>query len=173
MSPTATAALGDRGASPASPGGLLDALLAAIAPADEEVSDLRIGSFLTAVVSRGCGLASPLAAQWSRLGAEPVRRAGALLPARVAELCPLVHSDNPLEASLGLAALNSLLSPEPEQWVEGKSHELLAELARGRRVAVVGHFPFVERLRPLTDRLWCFELPGRQLPSDLGPEAMD
>jgi hypothetical protein len=36
--------------------------------------------------------------------------------------------------------------------------EVLARQARGRTVAIVGHFPFIEKLRPLLKQLWVIEL---------------
>jgi len=53
-----------------------------------------------------------------------------------------------LKRSLALAAVNALL-PEPPADAnisQMKGQELLLKLGRGRRVVVVGHFPFVERI---------------------------
>ena len=36
----------------------------------------------------------------------------------------------------------------------------------GKRIAIIGHFPFVKRLRSEAKELWTFELPGRGRPGD-------
>lgn len=154
---------------------LLDALLATLPPERVEVQGLCVGSFLTAVVSRCCGLASSGCSPWDGQLQAPVGRAGGLLPASVADLVPLLRSSSTVEASIGLAALNSVQAPDTGRahCLELNGYELIRRRAAASRVAVVGHFPFVERLRPLARELWCFELPGRQHPGDLGPAEMD
>ena len=44
----------------------------------------------------------------------------------------------------------------------------MAERGRGRKVAVVGHFPFVERVRQAADECWVLELDPR--PGDVPAE---
>ncbi len=50
-------------------------------------------------------------------------------------------------ASLGLATVNALLFP-PKDAVPAKAQDLILRHGRGKRVAVAGHFPFVERMGP-------------------------
>ncbi len=71
-------------------------------------------------------------------------------------------------AALGLAAALALL-PVPGKARPGKGQELLLAAGRGRRVAVVGHFPFVERLGGAFAALSVLEL--RPRPGDL-PAAL-
>ncbi|MEJ2745506.1 MAG: DUF364 domain-containing protein, partial [bacterium] len=66
-------------------------------------------------------------------------------------LAEYARSADLLEASVGVAALNSLISPDPESRVKINASELIAERGRGKTIAVVGHFPFVERLRRTAD----------------------
>ncbi len=75
-----------------------------------------------------------------------------------------------LKRSIALAAVNALLPAPPNnaQLSEKKGQDLLLERGRGKRVAVVGHFPFVERL---ADQFASFDvLEKRPRPGDLPAE---
>jgi len=65
-----------------------------------------------------------------------------------------------LEASIAVAALNSLITPPLADCRELNAARLLAERGADRRVAVIGHFPFVDRLRQAARELSVFELPA-------------
>ena len=109
----------------------------------------------TAVISRGCGLSSTF--QDSRIPHVPVRDAGKLTQKTALEVVEYARSDNLLEASIGMAALNSLIEIDEESCVELNAFEILAEKGRGKNVCVVGHFPFIPRLRKSAGRLWVME----------------
>ncbi|WP_461209237.1 Rossmann-like domain-containing protein [Desulfocurvus sp. DL9XJH121] len=66
--------------------------------------------------------------------------------------------------SLGMAALNALLPP-PDGLSGAKGQDLILDKGRGRRVVVVGHFPFVERMGDTFADLKVLELSPR--PGDL------
>jgi len=78
--------------------------------------------------------------------------------ASLQELARLARSRHPVEASVGVAAVNAALRPEPTALEEGNGYQLLLELGRGRDVALVGHFSFVARLRAEARTLWVLEL---------------
>jgi len=73
------------------------------------------------------------------------------------ELAEYSLSDNLLEASIGLAAINSLLQIDSQGMVEVNASEVLAEYGRDRKVAIVGHFPFIPSLRQVAGELWVIE----------------
>ena len=138
---------------------------------DREIREAHIGFFTTAVVSSGpggerCGLATTL-----RGGAcsGPVNKAGALVGLPVKELARRVFYGGGIEASLGMAAINSALPPLEYETINAE--ELIAERAKGKSVAVIGHFPFTDRLRALAANLWVFELEPKDA-HDLSPERM-
>lgn len=138
---------------------------------DREISAAHIGFFTTAVVSSGaggerCGLATTL-----RGGAcsGPVNKAGDLTGLPVKELARRALCGVGVEASLGMAAINSAL-PLVE-YENLNAEELIAERAKGRNIAVIGHFPFTDRLRALAANLWIFELEPKDA-RDLPPERM-
>lgn len=104
----------------------------------------------------------------------PMRWAGALLEHRVSELAHLALSRSLLEASVGFATINALLEVDEAACVDVNAAEVIAERGAGRTIAVVGHFPFVNRLRRVAQTLWVLELVPREgdLPADRAPEIL-
>ncbi len=88
----------------------------------------------------------------------------------------LAASERPMETSIGWAAVNALLAAADPGYrmQEINAGELLIERGRGKRVALVGHFPFIERLREAVGTLWVLELrpTGSELPAEAAPEVM-
>ncbi len=135
---------------------------------DAPVREVRVSPFWTAVLSRGCGLASTVGPGNHEHGAIFVQEAGSLVGRSALELTKLAHSQSTLEAGIGLAAINSLLDVDEGRCVDLNAGELLCERGRGKKVALVGHFPFVPALREAAGRLWVIELHPR--PGDVGAE---
>jgi uncharacterized protein (DUF4213/DUF364 family) len=75
-----------------------------------------------------------------------------------ASLASLTKSVNPIEAAVGLATLNALLQPDPTLIKNVDAADWLVSHGRGRKVALVGRFPFIEELRPVVASLWVLEL---------------
>lgn len=135
---------------------------------DAPVRQIVVGAFWTQVVldtdpPRG-GLASTLRAEtggpWP-----PVVEAGRLLERSGRDLAGLLRSERILEASIGLAAFNALLEVDEEPLTEVNADQVILERGDACRVAIVGHFPFIDRVREATDQCWVLELrPG---PGDL------
>jgi uncharacterized protein (DUF4213/DUF364 family) len=134
---------------------LLDDLLASL-PGDAPVRSVLVGAHWTVVYSRHCGMASTVLATTPHAESK-VRDAGRLHLKTARQLAEFARSDNPLEASLGLAALNSLLEVDERNAVEINAANVLAERGRGKKVALVGHFPFIPALRPAVGELWVIE----------------
>lgn len=86
-------------------------------------------------------------------GHAQVREAGDLLKKGARELAQLARSDELLEASIGTAAINLLLEVDESRAVEVNASEVLAQRGRGKNVALVGHFPFIPKLRPSVGNL--------------------
>ncbi len=107
---------------------------------------VNIGPFDTAVKSLRWGLSSTFRDPCSGKTPAWVRGAGDLVGKPAAELARYALSDRLLEASLGMAALNSLLDPAPFRLEEVNAASLLAERGRGKKVVVVGDFPFLKKL---------------------------
>ena len=125
--------------------------------AEESVRDIRQGLFHTAVLTRNCGLAATLPRDSLQQEAPLVREAGFLLSKSALELARMCYSENIPEAAIGMAAINSLLDVDEEKCQDLNAREILIEKGRGRTVALVGHFPFVARLRQEAKELWVIE----------------
>ena len=142
---------------------ILEELMGSLA-ADAPAREVRVGRFWTAVWSRECGLASTTGPGQHAHGASFVQGAGGLAGKSTLDLARLAYSDSPLEAAIGLAAINSLLEVDESRCVERNAGDLLIERGRDKKVALIGHFPFVPALRDVAARLWVLEL--RPQPGD-------
>ncbi len=146
---------------------------------DGELIDIRIGLNWTAVVIevdgvRRCGLASTLSGGHHHGSQPDVPDAGRLeqLPGRA--MAEWLLSDIPTRRSLGMAAVNALLPPPPGEWSDANAEEVIAGHGSGKKVVLVGHFPFVDRLRPQVGELAVLEQspgPG-DLPADAAPQVV-
>jgi len=134
---------------------ILDDLLSNL-PDDAPVRSVLVGVHWTAVCSRHCGMAATLMGNQAH-GHSKVRDVGRLHTKTARELAEYARSENLLEASIGVATINSLLEVDESQAVEINAAEVLAEHGRGKNVALVGHFPFIPRLRPAVGQLWVIE----------------
>jgi uncharacterized protein len=134
---------------------ILDELLNTL-DVDAPIRSILVGVHWTVVCSRGCGMASTLTGSQPH-GHSQVREVGCLHQKSARQLAEYARSDNLLEASLGVAALNSLLDIDESQAVELNAVEVLVEHGRGKNVALVGHFPFVPRLKAAVGQLWVIE----------------
>lgn len=144
------------------------------------VQDVRIGAFWTAVVvdvagRRRCGLASTLREDDHHHGGGPaVPAAGRLTSYSAGGLAELARSTSPMEAALGIAAINALLPRHEELWSDLNAEEVLVQYGAGKRVALVGHFPFIPRLRQAAGTLWVLEQEprGEDLPAEFAASIL-
>jgi hypothetical protein len=100
-----------------------------------------------------------------------VKEAGYLLNQSARELTRLAYSESILEAAIGMAALNSLLDVDECSLVELNAGDLILEKGEGKRVAIVGHFPFVPKVRETAASLWVIEKNPRE--GDLPETGVD
>jgi hypothetical protein len=129
---------------------------------EAEVKDIRQGVLHTAVLTRNCGLASTLPYDALRQNRPLVKEPGSLLEKSVSDVARMAHSESILEAAIGMAAINSLLEIDERRCLELNARELIAEKGAGKRIAIVGHFPFVPMLRELARELWVIEKNPRE-----------
>ena len=130
---------------------------------DYKVSDIRTCVYWTAVTSRRCGLASTMAASLFPSEGHQVENAGNLLPTGAKELARLSLSSRTLEEAIGIATINSI---EESLCIDLNAEAEIRSHGKGKRIAIIGHFPFVKRLGAEAKELWTFELPGRSRPGD-------
>jgi uncharacterized protein len=136
---------------------VLDDLLRNLGGDDAPVRQVLVGIHWVVVCSRYCGMASALVGEHTH-GQGGVRDVGYLQEKSARELAEFVHSDNLLEASLGMAAINSLLPVDKEKSVEINAADVLTQQGKDSNVVVVGSFPFVSKLRKQVRNLWVLEL---------------
>jgi len=140
---------------------IIDDLLSALSY-EVTVRDIRQGPFQTAVLTRDCGLASTPHDPGPHHDKTPVKEAGLLLGRDVMALARMANSPSPMESAIGMATINSLIEVDEQRCLELNADDLLAKEGEGKRVAIVGHFPFVPRLRTVAKELWVIERNPRE-----------
>ncbi len=136
-----------------------------------EVRDIRQGIFHTGVLTRRCGLAATLPKDALKQTPPMIKEPGRLLEKSASELVRMSFSDSILEAAIGLASINSLIEVDEERCVELNAGDLIAENGRDKKVVIIGHFPFVDKLRHISRELMVIEKNPRE--GDLTEEQAD
>ncbi|MBW1695774.1 MAG: DUF364 domain-containing protein [Deltaproteobacteria bacterium] len=149
---------------------ILDGLISAL-EFDSVVRDIRQGVFYTGVLTRNCGLAATLPRDALHQEAPLVKEPGILMEKSALELAHLAYSSSLLEAAIGMAAINSLLKIDQDVCLELNAAELIKDKGDGKKIAVVGHFPFIPRLREYAKELWVIEKNPKK--GDFGEEMAD
>jgi hypothetical protein len=146
---------------------------------DGEVRDVRLGLHWTAVVVETggvlrCGLSATLFVPHGHDQGPDIPLAGHLETCSALELAELALSQHPTQASVGVATINALLPRYAHLWSEDNAEEVIARHGAGKRVALVGRFPFVARLRSRVGELAVLEQdPGPDdLPAEMAPQVI-
>jgi uncharacterized protein (DUF4213/DUF364 family) len=121
------------------------------------VMDIRQGPFQTAVITRNCGLASTPHDPGPHHERTPVPDAGLLLEKDALALAYMANSPSLMESAIGMATINSLIEVDEKRCIELNAGDLLVRNGEGKKVAIIGHFPFVPRLRKVARELWVIE----------------
>ncbi|MCP4577684.1 MAG: DUF364 domain-containing protein [Deltaproteobacteria bacterium] len=124
---------------------------------DTAVKDIRQGVFHTGVLTRNCGLAATLPRDALRQKPPMIKEPGFLLDKDPRELARLAGSHSILEAAIGMATINSLLEIDEDFCIELNAAELIKEKGKDKRVAIVGHFPFIPKVREIAKEVWVME----------------
>lgn len=140
---------------------ILDELISAL-NSETRVRDIRQGLFHTGVLTRECGLAATLPRDALRQEQPLVKEPGFLLKKSALELARMVYSESILEATIGMATINSLLKIDEECCDILNAGDLIAEKGEDKKVAIVGHFPFTPTLREIVKELWVIEKNPRE-----------
>jgi len=136
-----------------------------------KVRDLRVGPFQTAVLTRNCGLAATPRDHAGHQEQAPVKEAGTLVGRDVADLIQLAYSASLLEAAIGMATINSLLEIDEGHCLAVNAADVLAGKGKDKAVALIGHFPFVPKLRQTAKEVWVIERRPRD--GDVGEEQAE
>lgn len=148
---------------------LLDIIMNQIRPLEDlPVNAITYGGHVAAVESRTMGLAT-----WA-WGHHPVPLEDLpdpAAPVMAKELASLIYDKSPLRASLGMAAVNSMLPDVREDLLADiNAGDLLLKFGSDKRVAVIGHFPFVESMKTAFKELMVFE--KKPHPGDLAEASI-
>jgi len=128
-----------------------------------KVRDIRQGPFQTAVLTRNCGLASTPHDSMDHDPAKiAVLKGDKFIGMDAMEAAGMAYSDNQLEAAIGMASINSLIDIDEKHCIELNAGDLLADKGKNRKVAVIGHFPFISKLRQIAKELWVIEMRPRE-----------
>lgn len=124
-----------------------------------KIHEVRTCVRWTAVVSEiGYGLASTLQNKSHCDDPEKlVRNCGALTNKSGLELAEYVFSDNLLEASIGMATINSLIQIDNSKVLKEDILEILHDKIENKNITMIGHFPIVKKLKELAKNLWIIE----------------
>lgn len=135
---------------------ILDDLILSLKGSDAPVQGVHACVFWTAVMSKHCGLSSTFRDE-SPSHDRGVKDVGHLTLKTGLKLAEYARSSSLLEASIGMAAINSLIEIEESRCVEKNAFDLLVEKGTGKNVAVVGHFPWIPKLKEKVKTLWVLE----------------
>ena len=151
---------------------VIDELLTLVPGEEIALWDVRVGPFWTVVWSeRGAGLASTQRDAHTPHGHSLIRWAGDLKQQTAQTLAELLRSKSPMEAAVGMATLNAVLEVDETRLTDRNASEEIIDRGEGKRVVIVGHFPFIPDVRRSVAHLDVLELdPG---PGELPPEAAE
>jgi hypothetical protein len=135
---------------------ILDDLIQNLKGMDFPVRSVHTCVFWTAVVSKHCGISSTFREEGPS-HEKGVRDVGRLTQKRALELAEYAKSNSLLEASIGMATINSLIDVDESRCIEKNAFDLILEKGEGKKVAVVGHFPWIPKLRERIKNLWVLE----------------
>jgi uncharacterized protein (DUF4213/DUF364 family) len=138
---------------------ILDALIDSVTGKDLSVKNVCCGAFWTAVTTRQTGLASTYREQDIQHSDDHcmINDAGRFTEKLAGDLVEYARSDDTVAASIGMATINSLIEVDEHRCVDIGAYEILAEKGRNLDVAVVGHFPFIPKLRDVARNVWVIE----------------
>ena len=135
---------------------ILDNLILNLQENDFQVRSVHTCVFWTAVVSKHCGLSSTFRDEGPSHD-RGVRDVGNLTQKTALELAEYAKSNSLLEASIGMATINSLIDIDESKCIEKNAFEIILEKGKGKNVAVVGHFPWIPKLRERIKNFWVLE----------------
>jgi len=135
---------------------LLSDLLESLPKEPVPVRSVLVGVHWTLVCSRDCGLGSTLV-NCGPHGHSHMRDVGNLLDKSAQELAGWIESDNLLEASVGIAAFNSLVDVDPTKLKEVNASEVIRRECPDKNLVIIGHFPFISKMKGVPRNLWVIE----------------
>jgi uncharacterized protein (DUF4213/DUF364 family) len=106
---------------------------------------------------RACGLATTLIPTGEHHGSADVPEAGSLTNKSAYEIIQTFGNVSQVMNSVAIATINAVLPQTPSQWVDMNAEDVIKKNGKGKRVVIVGSFPFVDRLREKVGELVVIE----------------
>ncbi|MBW1971275.1 MAG: DUF364 domain-containing protein [Deltaproteobacteria bacterium] len=139
---------------------LIEDIIESLKGKDVKIKNVYVGVFWTIVESLHGGLASTLVDKSHEH--HHIADAGHLTEKNANELIKKALSSSLLDSSIGLATINSLLDVD-EKWItEINAADILFEKAKDKNCAIIGHFPFINKLEKEAKNLWTIEMYPRE-----------
>ena len=135
---------------------IFDDLISSLKGNDSQVKSVHTCVFWTAVITKHCGLSSTFRGEGAPHD-RGVRDVGNLTKKKALELAEYARSKSLLEASIGMATINSLIDIDESKCIEKNALEIILEKGGGKNVAIVGHFPWIPKLKEKVQNLWVIE----------------
>ncbi len=117
---------------------------------DSPIKDIRTGPFWTVVSSINCGLALTFPESYMDF----VQYSGNMIGKSAKEIANFAKSWNFTEASIGVAAINSLIVPIGKPI---NALDYIAEIGIGKNIVFIGHFPRMDKIRKVAKSLSIIE----------------
>src|SRR4030043_1159040 len=131
-------------------------LISSLKGNDFPIKSVHTCVFWTAVITKHCGLSSTFRDEGPSHD-RGVREVGSLTQKTALELAEYSKSESLLEASIGMATINSLIDIDESKCIEKNAFEIILEKGQGKNVAIVGHFPWIPKLREKVKHFWVLE----------------
>jgi uncharacterized protein (DUF4213/DUF364 family) len=135
---------------------ILDDLLFSLGGKDFPIKSVHTCVFWTAVITKHCGLSSTFRDEGPSHD-RGVKDVGNLTRKTALKLAEYAKSESLLEASIGMATINSMIDIEESKCIEKNAFEIIVEKGQGKNVSIVGHFPWISKLREKVKNLWVLE----------------
>ena len=146
---------------------IIDELVEEVQPPRKKPKGVWVGLHWTAVESIYCGVAHT----YKSSEAQSIGNGGCLSSLGMDKLCSMALSENTLDASVGCAAINSLIEPRGRK---GNIEQRLKSIGKGKTVSVIGRFPFNDDVRKYARKCYILEMnPAEdELPSTAADEIL-
>lgn len=130
---------------------IIEAIIKDIGPPSARPVGVHVGLHWTCVRSRFTGMSHT----YKPSGPSSLSQGGRLSEMTMKELCAQALSYNTLDASVGVAAMNSLIEP---RGVKGNVNGLFKRMARGKVVSIIGRFPSNDEIKHVAKECYLLEM---------------
>jgi uncharacterized protein len=132
---------------------LIDDLIGAVRENSAPASDVRVGISWTGVYGKYCGVAKTYGIPFKH--GNYTRDMGRLTDKTTLELAEYARSWNLVEASIGVAAVNSMIKPQGKADIN--AIDSIMEMGIDKKIVMVGQFPMIDEIRAISRELWVLE----------------